>query len=319
MSTQDYLQQFREMQKQNPGPIDYSLQFGQAKSGVQVLVTSIIHGDEVGSLPSILEVAKKFIDQKMSFDGQVIFALGNVEAARINRRFVLEDLNRLFVENLANTNEERNRAQQLLGLIRSSHLFLDLHQTIEPTTQPFYVVRMAKPSQELACCLDVAKMLILTEANAGVAKGFQTASSYAFHKKVPTVTVELSQKGYCKEAYLLGSKAIERLLSLAKDWSEKASWQNISAEAKRRTLETLQLSASEAFQDEWSYLKPGFANLTSVKKNEVIGYHPTSGQEVISPKDGWVIFPKYPDRMPDGRLTHVPLSHMYTLATKVEN
>ena len=98
MNLESLLTRFRSLD--SCGPFDYEWCFhhdGGAR-GTHIVVGSIVHGNEVGSLPAIVEVAERLAAGDIDYGGRMTFFLGNPEASRENVRFLESDLNRVFTD-----------------------------------------------------------------------------------------------------------------------------------------------------------------------------------------------------------------------------
>ena len=82
MNLESLLTRFRSLD--GSGPFDYEWCFhhdGGAR-GTHIVVGSIVHGNEVGSLPAIVEVAERLAAGDIDYGGRITFFLGNPEASR---------------------------------------------------------------------------------------------------------------------------------------------------------------------------------------------------------------------------------------------
>ena len=72
-----------------PGPFDYewSFHYDGGKSEAHIVVGSVIHGDEVGSLPALVDTAERLAAGHLSYGGRLTILLGNPEASLENKRF----------------------------------------------------------------------------------------------------------------------------------------------------------------------------------------------------------------------------------------
>ncbi|MFO0006033.1 MAG: succinylglutamate desuccinylase/aspartoacylase family protein, partial [bacterium] len=89
----------------------------------------MIHGDEVGSLPAGLDLARALRSGARRFGGRVSLIVGNPEAGLVDRRFLQADLNRVFLdlppEHPAFGTHEHRRAAALAPVLDAADLFLD--------------------------------------------------------------------------------------------------------------------------------------------------------------------------------------------------
>lgn len=118
------------------------------KKGKKVIVMGSVHGNErIGA--EILKKLKKILT-KENIKGEIHLILGNPQAYKRNKRFIDEDLNRLFGENhhklykSANPNYEQNRAMAIGDIIKDTDFLLDIHSTIKPSVPFLYMENDAK-------------------------------------------------------------------------------------------------------------------------------------------------------------------------------
>lgn len=308
--TENIINEFSELVKENPGPIPASVMFGDLSASKTALITAGIHGNEVGTLPAFLEFAKNINNIS---DGCLIMTLGNIEALKQNKRFIDEDMNRLFSELDRNT-YERQRAGEIKQLIDLADYHLDLHQTIEPTLHPFYLLRPHVRAEAFAAQLDVTNMAIMTDTQKGVQDGYMTSGAYAYSKGLLSVTLEVSEKGYFKEATERTEKALYNFLSI---YLNELKSDHYLESQNNKSLTKITMKSSEAYHSKKSYLLDGFKNLQFVNKGTHLGVHPDkpdSEQNFYAPEDGYLLFPKYPERNKSGEcLTWPQLSSIYVL------
>jgi succinylglutamate desuccinylase len=284
MNVKDCLGQFESLETEYPGPIPYCLKIGEG-SKPSLLFTSVIHGDEVGSLPGILNAIDNLKSGVLNYNGTLYFALGNVPAMKKGVRFIADDLNRVFSRELDPSNFERNRAHQLMDLLDQVDFHMDFHQTIEPTPHSFFITRVADPKHlNIAAQLDVASFLVHASFSAAT-----TATEYNFNQNRPSFTFELNQKGFNQEAEEKTYKTIDRLLKIMSGHSLNSSSLNI-----------LKLSYVEPLDHPMKKLKEGLQNFKKVKAGEVVGFH-GDGSEIKLERDGYLLLPKYPKRDDNGQ------------------
>ena len=60
-TVKDYLDRFETLTKEHPGAAPWSFRFDQGKHDKHVLFGGITHGNEVGSLPALIELAEKLL------------------------------------------------------------------------------------------------------------------------------------------------------------------------------------------------------------------------------------------------------------------
>ena len=95
----DLIRQFENHEKKHPGIIPDSVFFDFGNHDGHISISSIIHGNEVGSLPAILKLIDHLITKKIKYEGKISFILGNKKASFENKRYLQHDLNRSFGKN----------------------------------------------------------------------------------------------------------------------------------------------------------------------------------------------------------------------------
>lgn len=291
-----HLKKFEEFEKAHPGPISTSLHFKGSKKGPHIVFSGLIHGNEVGSLPAFLRLAEDIHNKKIQIQGELTLVLGNIKAALVNERFTEEDLNRAFSHFHDKTHESR-RAQELARVIESCDLYIDYHQTIQPTRGAFYLFSESDFNIKLASYLFDSPWAIVRSKSAGLAYEQMTSGEYAESKKIPSLTLELSQKGFFTEAEDLCYSSMTKILSIFD--GKEITTQKIPE--PKNNLKLLKNSYKEKFSHPAMTLKEGLINFDQVSKGTLLGYDSVKNS-LLAPVDGYLLFPKYPKRV-DGLAT----------------
>ncbi len=306
--TKDLLSAFKLRAKENPGPYPYTVSFDFGSSSKSIFICSAIHGDEVGSIPALLRVIDDIKSKKITYNGKITLALGNVEAIKIGKRFVEEDMNRIFGKTGLNTIDGR-RAEEISFLIASHDMLIDLHQTIGPTKSPFYVIRGSEENIQLSKILASAPLAIIAEEAEFNGTGRMTATAYASQKNTFAYTLELSQKGYSPQAESLAYETIVKTLHILST-RKMSDWALLAESAP--PLELISIQYSHEFTDPKMRLLPGFANGDFCEKDTILGDVGDVGDhKILAPFDGYIFFPKYPNRGTDQNATRPLPSHLF--------
>ncbi len=284
------LAQFQKLIANEETLIEYAVLFKGEKPGKRLLFTACIHGDEIGSVPAFLELIQKFKNKEVSFNGEVVFALGNIEAIKLERRFVENDLNRLFFSD-SNKNYEHKRAQELKSLIDSSDFHVDFHQTIEETGRPFFVTVNSPITASFADQIGTCDTFLELSLEESLRYG--TATGYAYTKNVPSVCIELSQKGIASKAQDLAIQTMQRAIDIS-------SFEGLKIR-KNYKLKVYTVNYEYPFTSPLVRLTKKLSNFTLVHKNEVIGLDENE-KLIKAPFNGYIVFPKYPKRDKQGRV-----------------
>ncbi len=281
-----------------------------------VVVSCLVHGNEVGSLPGVNRVLAALRSGELSYGGTFTVLIGNPEAGLVDRRFLEQDLNRMF-GNLDGDAHECRRAAELAPILASADVYLDLHQTILATEEPFTIFPWHVECWKWARVLNAASACVTRPANQGFALGGQIcADEYVRGLGKAGFTLELSQKGFSQIAEDLAFKAVCNLLAAADRIARGTS--SLDDEAGQcPELEFWQTDHRESFVDPAMCLRDGLVNFTPVSAGDVLS---APGTPVFSaPLTGRVLFPKYPERDVSGvAIAPVP-SEISRIITRVPN
>ena len=125
---------------------------------------------------------------------------------RVEERFLEADLNRVFLED-APESAEKVRALEMMPLFDDVDLFIDFHQTIEPSEQPFFIFPYHASGYNWARVLEPEIGLVTRDPERAFAQGQVCADEYARGLGIPGITLEMGQKGLTEMAYQLTSHA----------------------------------------------------------------------------------------------------------------
>ena len=277
----------------SPSTIPAAITIDSKKEGPRVLILGAVHGDEPCGAFAVHELLHRIMGGDVPLlRGQLTLGIGNPQALSQDVRYVKENLNRLCLEPTGSEtpiNDERQRAQELMGLIRGQQYLLDLHSTRLPT-DPYLIAEAEVLS--MARTLGFPNIVSGWGAlNSGALAG--DTEGYGLRHGVTSFTAECGQH----DAPLTFLEAIEAAKRLLAELHMIPAYPRPHAAAEP-TLHTI---AS-------AYLKPpsGFhyapaltvRNFAQVREGEVIGY---AGEEpVLAPFAASLVLPKDPQRMQVG-------------------
>lgn len=270
----------------------------------------MIHGNETGNLPGVLDFLNKLITKK-NRPGVCTVFLGNIEAALRDQRFFEQDLNRVFIDT-APESWEKNRAREISRLFtKDISLYLDFHQTLEPTDRSFYTFGFQQNLYNWARALKTSRTLVTRKSTESFASGLRGATEYAFSQGITALTLETGARGLNKKSAALCLKTLENAWNLIQ-LDQKAFEKKVKAAP---ALEVFVRVHAEKFSDAKMALKSGLKNFQVVKKNQTVGKL-GSGVVLKAPQKGFVLFPKYPARHPNGEVIEPRPSDLYLLVNK---
>lgn len=262
-----------------------------------VIFGCIIHGDEVGSLPAAVAVLEALDQGALRFGGRLSVVLGNRPAALANQRFLEADLNRVFLPDAPDSWEAR-RAAELIPLLDTADLFLDLHQTIEPTASAFAIFPWSPEGEHWVRALNAAPRWVTRPPGVNFSPGLRCADEHVRLRGASGVTVELGQKGFDPAAAALAERLMREALRIADRLGRGEQTLAEAAEGQPSPI-AYEPDSHVAFSDPSLALRPGLQNLAPVRRGELLSAE--GSPEIRSPGDGALLFPKYPPRDAAGR------------------
>jgi succinylglutamate desuccinylase len=292
---QPLIDRFRALATPAPeAPFDTSTH-GEETEPSHLVIGTMVHGEECGTLPGVLAVMEDLAAGRLRVPGRVTFFLGNAEAGLANVRFLETDLNREFSAEPSDSHEGR-RARHLKPLLDAADVFLDLHQTIQPSAEPFWIFPFQIPGWRWARAIAGAKVWITRAPDVTFSLSGVCADEYVRLAGKPGLTLELGEKGFDHGAEARAEDAIRRAIAIAAALADGASLQELAArEPEIAFFETVH---REPFSDDSLALQPGLVNFQRVVAGQLLSAPGTPA--LRAPTDGAVVFPKYPPIV-DGR------------------
>lgn len=291
MTLQAHLDAFAALRQPGPFAYPWSSTHGAGTSSLHLVIGSMVHGDECGSLPGVVRVMQELVDGTRTFAGKVTFFVGNPEAGLAGRRFLQADLNRVFVPEPPDNHEGR-RARELKPILDSADVFLDLHQTILPTAQPFWIFPFQIPGWRWARALGAASVWVTRHPDQNFSLEGCCADEFVRLAGKPGITLELSQRGFGNGGEQLAYDVITRALTIGDAVEAGGSLAEL-AEGKPE-IAFYETAHRERFATLDHALRPGLVNFAPVAVGDVLSADGTP--PMVAPFDGCVLFPKYPGR-----------------------
>ena len=278
----------------NPGP--YSYPWCHHHDGGQyshhIVFGCMVHGNEFGSLPAAVRLVEALQSGTLRFGGKITLFIGNPEAARQNRRYLEADLNRVFLPTSFSTHEHI-RAHALMPILDDADVFIDFHQTILKTAQPFYIFPWQNTAWKWARAIRAADVWVTRSPHVNFSAGSKCSDEYVSQTGRPGITIELSQKGFSEQAERLCWDTLTGALRVSE---HVAQGQSIDQLAKQNDdLVFYETTHAEPFDQPEKSLRRGLVNFQPVRAGDVLSRDGTP--ELKAPNDGVILFPKYPERI----------------------
>lgn len=265
---------------------------GTAKD-VCLSVTALIHGVEVAGLGVLVEFLELVTRGVVKLTQPIGLALGNIPAAHKGVRFVERDLNRSFGRGAVDAAEDR-RADELELLLSRSRRLLDIHQVKLSIDRPFWIFPYSKAGFEFAR-LVAPDVTLITHWGKGFSADGKCSDEWLNSVGGVGVTMELGQNGFDPKQIAHGVKVVARAIEVA------------TVADLGQDVQPLAVSKAPIFT--WGEIIPypqtgepvldtGWHNFKWVKAGDRLGEF--NGKVIQAAVSGPVLFPKYPDRLPDG-------------------
>ena len=264
---------------------------------------ALVHGNEILGLPILNKTLENLLTGQVKSNSELYFALGNVEAAKANTRFLEKDLNRCFNEEQENSNSSlENRRAKVLEkyFLDKIDYLLDIHQTVQKSDTAFYIFQYTSLN-----CLSHLSLIntntptILQFENIGDQKGLSSDEYLRLRGRFGT-TLELAQIGFNQTYFDLGLSACEKLIS---SLSKIDSYENNNKPyTEKLSYEIFEISNRIVASEDLSILNSWLKNFSFIEAGQPIGYTQTSPAldtagmaekiEITASESGLLLFPK---------------------------
>lgn len=246
--------------------------------GKIVTLVALTHGDEVIGLHIFMDLLLKLLKGKIQLTGQIYLLLANKDAYFADSRFVDTDLNREYANNPSNRLESR-RALEIKRIVDGSDYVIDIHQCIEETLTPFFILPYSKESYGWARKV-APNIPIILHRNISTAN---TLSKYSHAKGKKGVTFEVGSTGVDASQLEIGIDIVKKFIAYP---DMKTSSDNIMEYTDTYEIEFIHPYAGEKVE----FVKK-FANFEDVKQGQLIAI--ANGIELVSPLTGKILlFPR---------------------------
>lgn len=239
---------------------------------------TLVHGNEIGGIEIFLKLLEEIETKQLIVKSNLRLILGNVEAYFEDKRFIETDLNRAF--GLAgHKKKEELRAREFESFLQDSDILIDIHQTIGPTSTPFFIFEFEKNSYNLARSLHPdLPVVAITKKRSFAGK---TSTAYTIAHGGMGITIETGQKAIDETQISLG-------LEIARKAIERDFTKVIPDFPLSHTYTFFQIINNPNGTLE---MVKKLSNFDPVKKDELLAKN--DEMEVHSEVDGKVLFPKY--------------------------
>lgn len=192
-----------------------------------------VHGNE----PSGIRIVQNLMDKYEQINqGTLHLILANPLAISSNQRCVETNMNRAFIEEFQPQTQEETRAQELLPLLKSTDILIDIHNTLRPNTQPFVICET--PDHELCTSFGIDKVVsglsdmhagssdayVARQGGVGICLEVGSASSPQIERHIITVIESLLNQQSLPRTHVTHYKAKEMIVAQELPWHFEQEW-----------------------------------------------------------------------------------------------
>ena len=277
------------------------------KKGPLLFVTAGIHGNEPSGVKALEEVFNQLDETKPEIKGTLIGVSGNHKALNQNKRYIDEDLNRVWTEqNIKQKKTETHEQKEMWKIIEildlhpavdyTKRYFLDCHTTSSPSL-PYVSVQVVNDNDEWAHKFptyivrgfsdiitgDIDHYLSRTGMTGFVFEAGQHEDKASVENHEGVIWLAL------KEACQLDLSKIETYPECVNRFVEK----NAPDQKTFELIHRHHLENSDIFE-----MEPGYENFQKIEKGELLAKQ--NGNEVRSEWDARIFMPLYQSQGNDG-------------------
>ena len=295
----DLLETFERFTVAFPADIPWCVDIGSKDAPFTTAIGSAIHGNETGSIPAVVSLLGELAEEATRLKGRYLFFIGNPDAVKSGTRFVERDLNRCFHLNDSSTLEGK-RSIEIAKALSIADLFVDYHQTNQPAVFPFFTFAWHEESYRWAAHMQAAQHFVTRDMRIAFSSEGMCGDEWLRARGKPAVTLELGKAGMSHAAHHLTLNSLHRIVGFVETELEQNRLPVPAMPAHSEDLDFFEVAAKLPWPGDQASLLPGFENFQHVTAGTLLGFS-KPGEHILSPIEGYLMFPKYPKRGPDGK------------------
>lgn len=239
-----------------------------------IVISCGVHGNETAPIEICNELVKQLFEQKIVTKHRLMFIFANIPSMLVEKRFVEENLNRLFTPTLNSTSLEAKRAIRLMSLVSqffaveaSENIHYDLHTAIRASKNEKFAVYPYLHGQDY--CKKQLNFLFKCEVKTVLLSQSPTTTfsyySSRYHK-AHSFTIELGKVHKFNENNMQKFSAISRSLRELITQQSIALGNKVDKEQEIFTVNQVIIKQQEDFK---LHFDDEIENFTGFKKDSV--------------------------------------------------
>lgn len=293
------LEAFEQRTKLFPSSTPWCVELGPKNAPFTLAIGSAIHGNETGSIPGIISMIDDLCEDNDHLNARYLFFIGNPDAVKAGSRFIERDLNRCF-ELKDNKTLEGKRSIELARALETANLFIDYHQTNQPTVFPFFTFAYHEESYRWASHMNATEHFVTRDMKIAFSSEGLCGDEWVRKNGKAAVTLELGRAGLSHYAYRVTLSSLQRVIGFIETELDHGRIPSPKQPPAEFDLTFYEVAAKITWPGDEAALIPNLQNFQAVEANEELGIA-RPGVKIVSPVSGYLLFPKYPKRGTDGK------------------
>lgn len=261
---------------------------------IAMTIGALTHGNEWAGLGVVNDILSLLATDIFSLKVSLGIVLGNVAAARVNKRFLEHDLNRCFVRKQAAQQTwslEEKRAKSMEPFLAQTQYFIDLHQTILRSDEAFFIFPYDRSSFEFARAISPLHAVV-THWGKGFSTEGMCTDEFVIHSGAKGISFETGQNGFDPYQISTGVQLVLSAIAFVQAQYLGEDFPSSKSQKEKGKIYTFKHSVPYP-QNGLVQLKEGFYNFKNIEKGDFLAQ--IAENPLLSPISGKLLFPKYVD------------------------
>jgi hypothetical protein len=281
------------------------------RKGPTAVFTAGIHGNEPSGIQALVEVADEIVKDNILLQGNVYMLAGNLQALAQNKRFIREDLNRIWIKERLNQLNTKSQSQLADEDREQMELISELNTIIAENTGPLYFMDLHTTSSSTIPFMTVNDSLL----NRKYTKQFPVPTILGIEEYLSGPLLSyINEEGYVAFGFEGGQHQDPKAVTRHKAFVYLSLYQSQIIDLQKDKLtdyinilkpQTPQLiSAFEIYhrhkikRGDHFEMEPGFANFQFLDKDVHIAT--SNGQRIVTTRKGRIFMPLYQSQGDEG-------------------
>jgi succinylglutamate desuccinylase len=281
-------------------------EYSNGKDGPLLFISGGIHGNEPSGVKALQKVFEILEKEKPKIKGTVVGVSGNRAALQKDKRYIDEDLNRVWTkENIASGKKDTSEKKEMFEIIDvleqfpekdfSKRYFLDCHTT-SSDSEPYISVQEIHDNDDWAHKFPVYIIRGFSDIVLGCIDRYESRIGITgFVFEGGQHETEISEKNHEGMIWLALQYACNLDLDSLNEYPEAAKML-LDKREQRKTFEIIYrhgIKDSDTFK-----MEPGYSNFQKIEKGELLAHQ--NGEKVLSEWNAYIFMPLYQSQGNDG-------------------